>query len=159
MEPRASRASLPKDYGLPTDSEVLPWSYVEERLTAAMHYWLATVATDGTPHVRPIDGMWLDGALYFGGSPASRWVRNAAGNPSISLHLEDAESAVILEGEAAVAKPDRALAERLAEASNAKYDFGQTPEDYEGARVGAFRPRVAFAWKTLYKDATRFDFS
>lgn len=158
MKPTASRARLPKDYGLPPDSELLPWSYVEERLTAAMHYWIATVSPDGTPHVRPIDGMWLDGKLYYGGSERSRWVRNIAKNPSISVHLEDAESAVILEGEVTMARPNHELAVRLTDASNAKYHFGQTPELYENAEVGAFSPHVAHAWKTLYKDATRFEF-
>ncbi|MEX0785946.1 MAG: pyridoxamine 5'-phosphate oxidase family protein [Dehalococcoidia bacterium] len=158
MEPTASRASLPKEYGLPPDSAALPWSYVDERMSAAKHYWLSTVAPDGTPHARPIDGIWLDGTLYFGGSPDVRWMKNLAGNPAASLHLEDAEQAVILDGEVGNSRPDHEQAVRLAEASNAKYDFGQKVEDYEAIDVATFSPRVAFAWRVLFKDATRFRF-
>jgi uncharacterized pyridoxamine 5'-phosphate oxidase family protein len=159
MEPTASRASLHKDYGLPDDSEVLPWSYVDERLSAAKHYWMATVGPDGRPHVRPIDGIWLDGTLYFGGGPTVRWMRNIAANPRVSVHLEDAEQAVILDGEVGSSRPAHELAVRLAEISNAKYEeFPQTVEDFEKEELLTFTPRVAFAWKTLYKDATRFRF-
>jgi hypothetical protein len=49
------------------------------------------------------------------------------------------------------------LLSRFAEASNAKYRFGQSAKDYEGIDVWAFRPKVAFAWKTLNEDRTRFD--
>ncbi len=55
-------------------------------------------------------------------------------------------------------RPDRELATRLAEASNAKYGYGQKPADYEGLGTLVFRPRVAFAWKALYQDATRWRF-
>ena len=42
----------------------------------SLHYWLATVRRDGTPHVVPVDGMWLDGGCYFGGDPATVHIRN-----------------------------------------------------------------------------------
>ena len=157
-EPTASRASLPEDYGLPPDSELLPWSYVDERLRAAMHYWLASVGPDGAPHARPIDGMWLDARLYFGGGADTRWVRNITANPSVTVHLPEAEQAVIIDGAVSTTKPDANLAQRLADESNRKYDYGQTAADYEGVEVFMFTPSVAFAWKTLFKDATRFRF-
>ena len=158
MEPKASRATLPKDYGLPLDSKVLDWSYVDARLAAATHYWLATVGPDGAPHARPVDGMWLDARLYFGGGPQTRWVRNLKSNPRATVHLEDAAQAVILDGEVSTVAPDRDLAERLTAESNRKYDYNQTPSDYEGVEVMVFTPRVAFAWKQLFQDATRFEF-
>ena len=37
-----------------------------------------------------------------------------------------------------------------------KYGYGQTPEQYQKADVHVFRPRTAFAWTNLPKDATRF---
>ena len=71
------RPQLPEEYGVPADSDgVLPWEFVEQRLTAAVNYWLATVGPTGAAHVRPVDGVWVDGALCFGGSPKTRWVRN-----------------------------------------------------------------------------------
>jgi hypothetical protein len=157
-DPVAARAHLPAGYGLPADSPTLPWAAVDERLRGAMHYWIATVGADGAATARPIDGMWLDNALWFGGDPASRWRRNLDVNPRASIHLEDAERAVIVEGEVQTTRPDHDLAVRLVEASNAKYAMGQTIADYEGEALFTLRPRVVLAWTLLYKDATRFTF-
>jgi len=157
-DPVAARAHLPAGYGLPADSPTLPWATVDERLREAMHYWIATVGADGAATVRPIDGMWLDNALWFGGDPASRWRRNLDVDPRASIHLEDAERAVIVEGEVHTTRPDHDLAVRLVEASNAKYAMGQTIADYEGEELLTLRPRLVLAWTLLYQDATRFTF-
>jgi hypothetical protein len=157
-QPAVARAHLPAAYGLRKRSTQLTWNAVDERLAGARHYWIATVGADGAPAVRPIDGVWLDGVLYFGGDPAARWRRNLGVNARTSVHLEDAERAVIVEGEVGAARPDRELAVRLADASNAKYGMAQSAGDYEGQEVLALRPRVVLAWNVLYKDATRFTF-
>ena len=159
MQTIASRPAIPEVY---VGSEgwragLLPWSYVEERLTAAKHYWLSTVTPKGLPYTRPIDGFWLDDKLFFGGSEEARWRRNLANNPGASIKREDCWQAVIAQGEVEIVQPDHPLAVRLAEASNEKYDYGQKPEDYEGVGISMFKPRVVVAWKTLYEDATRFD--
>jgi general stress protein 26 len=125
-------------------------------MTAALHYWLSTAGPDGAPHTRPVDGMWLDGRLYFGGDSASRWRRNLASDPRVCVNLEDADQAVIMHGAVEETTPDRALAVRLSEASNSKYEFKQTADDYETMLL-VFRPRVVLAWNLLYKDATRWD--
>jgi len=157
MEPIGTIATLPAVYGLPADRATpLPWSYVDERMTAAAHYWLSTVTPSGTPQARPFDGMWVDRRLYFGGSPESKWRRNLANNPAASVHLEDANSAVILEGRAALIRPDTTLADLLVAASNAKYDMGQKREHYEGTEIVEFAPATVLAWKLLYEDATRW---
>ena len=68
---------VPAAYGTPGGPDrLLPWSYVEERLRAASNYWITTVGPSARPHARPVDGVWVDGALCFGGSPETRWVRN-----------------------------------------------------------------------------------
>jgi len=159
MPPRASRLQLSPEYGEPASPNALvPWSYVEDRIASAGHYWLSTVGPGSSPHVRPIAGLWLDDLLYFGGAPRTRWFRNLAENPEACLHLsEGGDRAVILHGAVTRVRPDPALAVRLAEVSNAKYRFGQSAKDYEGTDVWAFRPKVAFAWKTLNEDRTRFD--
>ena len=110
------------------------------------------------PITRPIDGMWLDCALYFGGDRASRWRRNLDVNARASVHLEDAERAVIVEGSMQTIRPSPELAVRLVEASNAKYAMGQVVADYEGQELSKLRPRIVLAWNLLYKDATRFTF-
>ena len=37
-----------------------------------------------------------------------------------------------------------------------KFGFNQSPEFYEGEEMLIFKPTVAFAWKLLYEDATRW---
>ena len=161
MEPVASRPLIPEDYGVAEDSRgLLPWSYVVDRLTEAKHYWISTVTRGGAPHTRPVDGFWIDERLYFGGGPKVGWRRNLERNPNACVNLEDGEQAVILHGTVKVVRADPALAERLAEMSNEKYELsqGQTPEDYEGQEVLVFEPSVAFAWKVFFEDATRWRF-
>ncbi len=159
VEPIASRPRIPKDYGLPEDAPFVTWASVNERLTSAVHYWITTVKPDTAPIARPVDGMWVNNAFYFGGDPDALWRRNLAANPRASITLEDAEHAVMLEGTVTQIKPDPELAATLAEQATAKYEWAdQTADDYQDF-VCMFTPRVALVWDTLYKDATRFSFS
>ncbi len=157
-EPKAQKLKLPKEYGTAKDKATLPWSYVDERMREAKHYWVCTVASGGQPHATPVDAIWVDGVLYFGGSTATRRHQNILANPKVCIHLESAADVVILRGEAReLRKPDRDLCVRLAEASNAKYGYGTTPEQYaKTPGILAFRPRVVLAWKSPMKQATRW---
>ncbi len=158
--PVASRPRMPKEYGLPKDTKgLLPWSHVSERMAKAMHYWICTVTPGGQPHATPVDGLWLDDVLYFGGSPQTRWHRNLAANPTMSVHLEDPKEVVILRGAAhELTSPERALTMTLSKASKDKYGFAPKPEEYAAGGVYVFRPRVVLAWKKFPKDATRWQF-
>ena len=79
--PIASRPSIP-GYGIPKDKKgLLSWSHVTERMVTAMQYWISTVGPDSRPHATPVDGLWLDDRLYFGGNPQTRRHRNLAANP------------------------------------------------------------------------------
>lgn len=158
--PLVSRPRMPREYGVPKDKKgLLPWSHVEERLLAAKHYWLSTVSPDGRPHATPVDGLWLDGQLYFGGSTETRWQRNLLENSAVCIHLENALDVVILHGDVQELRaPETALTTRLAQASKEKYGYGPKPEDYGKGGVWAFRPRVVLAWKQFPKDATRWQF-
>jgi hypothetical protein len=159
--PHASRPRIPPEYGVPRHAKgLLPWSHVVERLEAARVYWVCAAGPGGQPHATPVDGLWLDGALYFGGSPATRRQRYLRANPAASVHLESGSDVVILNGEAREsAGVPRALAERLAAASNAKYGYGQSAADYEKGGYSVFRPREAFAWKDGLQNATRWRFA
>jgi nitroimidazol reductase NimA-like FMN-containing flavoprotein (pyridoxamine 5'-phosphate oxidase superfamily) len=158
--PTASRLRLPREYGVSTAAKgLLPWSHVVERMAKAMHYWICTTDPDGRPHATPVDGLWIDDRLYFGGSPQTRRQRNLAANPSACVHLESGSDVVILHGAARPERPDAALATRLAADSTRKYGYGSTPEQYQKADVHVFRPRTAFAWTNLPKDATRWKIS
>ena len=163
-EPERSRPAMPQGYGVPSDDEgLLTWSWVVERLEQARTYWFSTTRPDGRPHAMPAWAVWLDGVLYFEGSPATRRARNLAGNPATVVHLESGSEVVILEGEAREAgRPVRALAERLAAAFTAKYvetdDYRPGPDQWDAGGLWVLRPRVAFAWSAFPRDVTRWRF-
>ncbi len=144
-------------YGIPSNPRgMLPWSFVEERMTAARNYWVATVLPSGGPHLTPVWGLWVEGVLYFGSGPQTRKARNIAGNPHVAVHPES-EDVVIVEGVAeTVTDLDPALAEWVYAASTAKYGTGS--REIEGSY--AVRPRVVFAWTAtgFPKTTTRWVF-
>src|ERR1051325_9341334 len=105
-EPRRDRPELPEGYGLPsTDEGLLPWSWAVERLEAARNFWFSTVRPNGRPHAMPAWAVWLDGLLYFEGSPMTRRAQNLASNPNLSVHLESGDQVLILEGRVREAAP------------------------------------------------------
>ena len=153
--PVAEQLPLPNSYGSP--NQVLDWTSVEQRLIDSPHYWLATVCRDGRPHVVPVDGMWLDGGCYFGGDPATVHIRNLRRDSRATLHLENGESAVIVEGVAEWTMPSESVAQRLAAAARTKYGYSQSAAEYLTG-VWRLQPAKVLAWNTLYVDATRFRF-
>ncbi|MFL6204220.1 MAG: pyridoxamine 5'-phosphate oxidase family protein [Acidimicrobiales bacterium] len=148
-QPATRRAIFPADYGARGgDGDALEsWSAIEDKLRAASSYWLSTVSATGRPHARPVDGVWLEGALVFGGSPDTRWVRNLQQNPSLSVHLPSGDDVVILEGDVELADPDHPLGEPSRVAQKTKY-----PQYYPADALPPvlpfwmFRPSVAYAW-------------
>lgn len=162
IEPTSRPAHFPSEYGDSSTGPRTSWEEVEGKLGSALNYWVATNHPGGRPHVRPIDGVWVDGALVFGGSPETRWVRNLQADPQMTVTLGSEEDAVILEGTAElVTDSDHPLAGPSAEASVAKY-----PQYYPGGKVPPFRPfwmfRPTRAWAWTLTGfpaaATRWDF-
>jgi PPOX class probable F420-dependent enzyme len=154
MQPRAEATRMPAGYGVPTDgsgAEVLPWSWAEEQLTQARNYWICTTHADGRPHAAPVWGVWLDGAVWFGTSPASAKGRNMARDPRVVIHLERGDDVVILEGE--VEFPVDAAPAAVAQAYEAKYG-------HQVERLFSLRPRVAQTWteRDFPRNATRWVF-
>jgi nitroimidazol reductase NimA-like FMN-containing flavoprotein (pyridoxamine 5'-phosphate oxidase superfamily) len=158
--PVVDRPAIPAAYGVAGATEHVPWEHVEERLSSDRAYWIATVGPSGRPSVRPIDGVYLDGALYVGGSPETRWIRDLAGNPNVAVHLASVDDVVIVEGEAErLTTMDRELAERLAAASNAKFpEYHQTTKVYMARGAIAIRPRKVVTWSDITRNPTRFRF-
>jgi hypothetical protein len=158
--PSASRPKIPAEYGIPKNNKgLLPWSHVTERMAQAMHYWICTVGSDAHPHVTPVDGLWLDDVLYFGGSPQTKRNRNLLTNSAVSVHLDGSADVVILHGEAHLRTPDYELATQLSKLSAEKYGYGPSPEAYQQMGIYVFRPQVVFAWKQFPKDVTRWQLS
>ena len=135
--PRIDRPRIPAAYGVSKARDHVEWSHVEQRLAGERVYWIATSGSGGSPRVRPVDGLYLDGVIFVGGSPETRWVRDIAAHPRVSVHL----------------------AERLAAASNAKFpEYAVTPQTYKSPGTIAIRPRKVIAWTDITKDPTRFRF-
>jgi hypothetical protein len=165
IEPLRSRPLLPKGYGVPEVEEgMVAWSWAVEQLETALNYWFSTTRPDGRPHAMPAWAIWVDGALYFDGSPETRRARNLAVNPAITVHLESGDQVVILEGEGVLAgRPDAAFAARLAAAFEAKYgashDYHPSPSTWDNGGLWVLRPRVAFGWTEFPKALTRWRFA
>ena len=159
--PIVDRPLIPAAYGVASATEHVDWAHIENRLTVDRVYWIATVGPTGRPSVRPIDGVYVDGALYVGGSPETRWVQDLDGNPNVCVHLASVDDVVIVEGEAQrLTTMDRDLAERLAAASNAKFpEYRQTVKVYMARGAIAILPRKVVSWSDITRNPTRFRFA
>ena len=135
----------------------MPWADVDRKLAEAKHYWLATVRVDGRPHVVPVDGLWLDARLRFGGVASTVWQKNVDHDPRVAVHLDDSAAAVIVEGTCAVEVPGLEEAEALVAASRSKYGYAPPVEAYLSG-VWTLTPDKVLAWTDLTADATRFVF-
>jgi len=136
-EPKSQRPEMAGGYLSP---KLLPWSWAEHRLIESRNYWITSVTRGGTPHARPVWGVWLDDRLYF--SSGSRIRSNLEHGSVVSVNLESGDECVILEG-GAVLVHDKAVAERITDAYNEKYHWNMEPKPGEFFEV---RPRVVFGW-------------
>lgn len=152
-DPKADRPHIP-GYGIPSGRKgLLPWTHAVERLQRSKHYWVATTDPDGRPHVAAVWGVWVDGHLYFGGGPNTRWSRNLAANPHVAVHLESADDVVILKGDVdRITEPDDPRMKRIDDRYEEKYQMRHGPP------VWVLRPMVAFGWNPFGPTATRWRF-
>jgi hypothetical protein len=162
--PTATAARFPAEYGQTpeTTAELRAWDEVAERIAASPNYLLATTTDDGRPHLRPVDGVFVDGTLCFGGSPETGWVRQLQRRSGASVILPDADQAVILEGEVElVDDADLPLAGAVLQANIAKYpQYFASESPTPSVPFWAFRSRRIYAWSLTEfpRRATRFDF-
>ena len=162
--PRTTAARFPADYGQTSETlaAVQSWGDVSARVEASLNYVVATTTDDGRPYQRPVDGVFVDDTLVFGGSPETRWVRHLHQRPDVSATLPDDDQCVILEGRAElVTDPGHPLAAGVASANRAKYpQYFQDDDTPEFQPFWALRPRVVYAWSLtgFPRRATRFDF-
>ncbi len=77
--------------------------------------WLATVNTDGSPHVTAVGALWLDGAFWFQTGAGTRKARNVGHDPRCSIAVSIRDADVVIEGVAARVTESTALA-RIAKA-------------------------------------------
>jgi len=113
------------------DAVATGWTQARAELQAAQVYWLTTVRPGGRPHVTPLIGVWLDGALYFCTGPAERKAKNLARNPQCVLttgcnSLDGLD--LVVEGEAAMVGEEAEL-RTVASAYESKYGAHFTEPD------------------------------
>ena len=145
---QADRPFMP-GYGVLPASEgsgLIAWAEGERRLTVSHDYWCATVRPDGSPHVMPVWGVWLDGRLWFSSGLQSRKARNLAADARCSLTTDDTQNPVVVEGVAERVTDAERIAAFVA-AANAKYDAGMTTDFLDPAVNGTYAvaPERAFA--------------
>ncbi|MEI7846198.1 MAG: pyridoxamine 5'-phosphate oxidase family protein [Chloroflexota bacterium] len=154
-----TRPMFPKGYA-DSPSSSLTWDYVTQRLTEAKNYWFCSVRPDGRPHTIPRWGIFLDGKIYYDGSPETRHAQNILQNPKVSVHLESGDEALIAEGICTKSeKPDPTTAQRLSEAFCKKYEkFGYAPgiEQWDEGGLYIFTPSKVLAWTVFFENPTKF---
>ena len=146
----------------------LSWDWVAAQLTESKNYWLCSIRPPtpefpaGRPHVVPRWAVFVDGKIYYDGSPETRHNRNIEFNPHISVHLESGTEAIILEGTSQAAdKPSPELAKKLSKAYKQKYkEMGYAPEpnSWDEGGLYVFIPRQCIAWSKFNEDPTKFIF-
>lgn len=113
-----------------------------DRLRGERNIWLATTRPDGRPHLTPVWFVHLRDRFWIGTGRDSVKTRNVAGNPTVSLALEDGDAPVVAEGTVTVhdtARPDDVVAAFLA-----KYDWDLTiSEDPDVGTVVLWEVTVA----------------
>lgn len=75
-----------------------------QRLETARNLWLATVRSDGSPHLVPIWFVWHQDQAYICTSLSSVKARNISKNSRVIFALEDGDDPVVIEGEAKILK-------------------------------------------------------
>lgn len=156
--PRRERPGI-KDYGIETGPEgMMDWSWADAQLTKSHNYWIASTRADGRPHVAPVWGVWIDGALYFGSERSAIKARNLAARPDVIVHLESGDDVVIAEGRAVEVKEAATMA-TVGPAFVAKYDVA-APELGSKAVWFVVAPHSVLGWveKDFPKTATRWVF-
>jgi PPOX class probable F420-dependent enzyme len=99
---------------------------VERRLQTEQNLWLATVRSDGSPHLVPIWFVWVAGKIYLCTGVDSVKVRNLTQNPQVSIALEDGNQPIVIEGQAQlIGRAETAVVG----AFQRKYDWDITSDD------------------------------
>ena len=155
--PIASRMTSP-GYGFETATappgERFPWSRVEEVLSGARNYWIATANPAARPHAAPVWALWLNGAVYFSTGKESRKGRNLAANPNVVVHIESPSGEIVIVEGHVEEVSDEATLRPVWYAYKQKYDW-----DVSGYPFFVVRPKVAFSFeKQLGATATRWTF-
>lgn len=154
-EPRASRPHMP-GYGLQDATQgtgLLPWSWAQERLERSHDYWVATTRRHGQPHLMPVWAVWLDNALWFSCSRASRKARNIAAGSGCAIATDNPYEPVVIEGQAELINDENAI-RRFVAAVNQKYRTDYGVEFFTREENACFLVRPVWAFGLMESDFT-----
>ena len=73
--------------------------------------WLATINSDGSPHVTGIGALWVSGCFYFETGETTRKGRNLARDPRCTLSLATDEFDLVVDGDAVLVDEPQQVAE------------------------------------------------
>ena len=146
-----------------------PWADAARALEEAELYWLTTVRADGRPHVTPLIGLFLDGAMHFCTGVEEQKARNLEHHEHVALTTGCNRWAegidVVVEGASTRVTDPEVLAD-LAGAYEAKYgdawrfDVGDDAFVQDGHVAAVFRVEpakvLAFAKDPHAQTAFRF---
>jgi hypothetical protein len=162
MKPtKITRPKFPKGY---VDKPVsfVTWDWVAAQLAESKNYWLCSVRPNGRPHVVPRWAVYVDGKIYYDGSPQTRHGRNIKLSPNISVHLENGTQPIILYGISVPSeKPSPELGKKLSQAYKEKYkDLGYAPEpnSWDEGGLFVFTMHECITWTNFLDDPTKFLF-
>ena len=79
---RSRESSIP---GSAKPPEAVGWQQVSDALASAELYWLTTVRDDGRPHITPLVGAWVDGALVFCTGPEEQKAQNLNHSTAVAV--------------------------------------------------------------------------
>lgn len=142
-------------YGVKTAEEgtgLLPWSWARERLERSHDYWVATIGRDA-PHLMPVWGAWLEEALWFSSSRASKKARNLAAHPRCAISTDDAQEPIVIEGDSELIN-DTAAVLRFVDAVNQKYRTSYPAAFFTDPANACFRVRPRWAFALMESDFT-----
>ena len=157
-DPRVGRPKMPSSYGIlaPVEgSGLLSWSFVSSRMQASRNYWIASASSAGLPHAAPVWGVWHHDTFYFSTDRESRKGRNVAARPTVVVHLESGDEAVMIEG-STVAVEEPALLAELDSLYFQKYAY-----HLDAGATYRVTPKVALAWREndFVGSATKWNFA
>jgi general stress protein 26 len=113
------------------DAVATSWARGRSILEGAEVYWVSSVRPNGRPHVTPLLGIWLNGAMYFCTGDHERKAKNLELNPHCILttgsnNLDGLD--VVVEGDAARVSDETEL-QSVADTYEAKYGSHFTSPD------------------------------
>lgn len=157
---RRDRPRFPTGYGIEAGPEgLLEWERVESALAGAIIYWMSTVLPDGDPHLVPIWGAWTATRLYVEGGDDTRWARNLAHRPTLTVGVDHDHLQAMVSGQARSTIVSDDLHLRIADGYESKYPY----RPRLGGRFWEVTPRRVLAWDTSDLNSfgstpTRFSF-